>query len=379
MSSSRLFLQFVRGSDANVGRLLRYWVVGLALYAISLSTLWFESWAGVAPRREVIWLSAASLAGAGLAYAAIRASARLGLSTVLINTSQCLHAIACVIAAYGLLGPMRGVTLSILVVVLVFGGFSSTPRQMRAICLFTITLLGLTMLWMSHVDAKRYPPQEELAHFAIAASMLVAVAYLAELLSRLRTKLKAQTLGLAGALARIQHLATRDELTQLINRRHMADVMENEAARRDRSGAALCLAVIDIDHFKRVNDTLGHAAGDSVLRRFAEQALVTVRRSDVLARWGGEEFLLLLPATGITDAQALLERIRERVRESVRHGEGLISAVTFSAGLAESPAGESIDAAIERADQSMYRAKREGRDRIVCAPHPPAGAAAKIA
>ena len=197
--------------------------------------------------------------------------------------------------------------------------------------------------------------------------------------SRLRTKLKAQTLGLAGALARIQHLATRDELTQLINRRHMADVMENEAARRDRSGTALCLAVIDIDHFKRVNDTLGHAAGDSVLRRFAEQALAAVRRNDVLARWGGEGFLLLLPFTCIDDAQAVLERIRERVRESVRHGEGLISAVTFSAGLAESPAGESIDAAIERADQSMYRAKREGRDRIVCAPHPPAGAAAKIA
>ena len=269
---------------------------------------------------------------------------------------------------------MRGATLCILVVVLVFGGFSSTPRQMRAMSLFAITLLGLTMLWMTHTDAKRYPPQEELAYFVIAATMLVAVAYLAGLLSRLRKKLKLQTMELADALARIQDMATRDELTQLINRRQMADMMTNEAARRDRTGAALCLAVIDIDHFKRVNDTLGHAAGDAVLRCFAEQALATVRRNDVLARWGGEEFLLLLPGTDMNAAQAVLERMRLRVHESVLHGNEPATPVTFSAGLAESPAGESIDAAIERADKAMYRAKREGRDRIVFAPHPAARA-----
>jgi diguanylate cyclase len=251
-------------------------------------------------------------------------------------------------------------------VVLVFGGFSSTRHQMRAMCLFAITVLGLTILWKSQTDAGRYPPHEELVHFLLAATMLVAVAYLVELLSQLRKKLRARTQDLTDALARIQELATRDELTQLFNRRQMTETLKHEDARRERSGEPACIAVIDIDHFKRINDTHGHAAGDAVLRCFAEQALAAIRRSDVLARWGGEEFLLLLPATGLDAARAVLDRMRAQVRESVRIGADASIQVTFSAGLVESAAGDSIDAAIDLADQAMYRAKREGRDRIAC-------------
>jgi diguanylate cyclase len=368
MSFGRSILQIARGSDAGVGRLLRYWVVGLGLYAACLATLWFQSWRGVAPQREVVWLSAASIAGAGLGYLAIRLSPRLRWRAMAINGFQIVCAISCVIGAYAVLGPMRGVSLSILVGTLVFGAFSSTPRQMLGMSLYTITLLGLTMLWKAHSEPARYPRAEELTHFAIATTMLVAVAYLAEMLSRLRRKLKAQTRELVDALARIHHLATRDELTQLVNRRQMSELAAHEAARRDRSGAPLCLAVIDIDHFKRVNDTHGHAAGDAVLRSFAELALAAVRRTDVMARWGGEEFLLLLPATGIDAAGEVLERMRAHARDAPRPDDPPTPAVTFSAGLVESPAGESIDAAIERADQAMYRAKREGRDRVVSVP-----------
>jgi diguanylate cyclase len=367
MQFHRSFAQLILSRDAGIHRLLRYWALGLALYVISLSMLWSEVWLGVAARREVTWLSAASIAGAGLAYAAIRASVLLGLSAAMLNTSQCLYAISCVIAAYALVGPMRGVTLSILVVVLVFGGFSSTRHQMRAMCLFAITVLGLTIWWKSHTDAGRYPLREELVHFVLAATMLVAVAYLAELLSRLRKKLKARTQELTDALARIQDMATRDELTQLFNRRQMTETLKREGARRERSGEPACIAVIDIDHFKRINDTLGHAAGDAVLKCFSEQALAAIRRSDVLARWGGEEFLLLLPATEMDAAKAVLDRMRAHVRESVRIGADASLHVTFSAGLVESAAGDSIDAAIDLADQQMYRAKREGRDRVACA------------
>jgi diguanylate cyclase len=366
MHSHRSFAHLIQSGDAGIHRLLRYWALGLALYLVSLSMLWSQVWWGIAARRDVTWLSVASITGAVLAYAAIRASARLGLSAAVLNTSQCLYAISCVIAAYALVGPMRGVTLSILVVVLVFGGFSSTRHQMWAMCLFAITALGLTMLWKSQTDARRYPPHEELVHFVLAVTMLVAVAYLAELLSRLRKKLKARTQELTDALARIQDMATRDELTQLFNRRQMTQTLRDESARRERSGEPACIAVIDVDHFKRINDTLGHAAGDAVLRCFAEQALAAVRRSDVLARWGGEEFLLLLPATELDAAKVVLDRMRARVRDSVRIGADSSLQITFSAGLVESAAGESVDAAIDLADQAMYRAKREGRDRIAC-------------
>ena len=276
----------------------------------------------------------------------------------------------CVICAYALLGPMRAVTLSILVVVMVFGGFSATQRQLRAMCAATITLLGLTMAHMSRTDPQRYPPLEEAVNFVTGSAMLLAVALLAELLSRLRRKLKLRTQELADALARIQDLATHDELTQLANRRQMSQALVDETARRDRTGEPLCVAVIDLDHFKRINDTLGHAMGDAVLQQFAQQAQACVRHGDMLARWGGEEFLLLLPRTRIDASQIVLERMRSRVRQSPSGHPGAASPVTFSAGVAESPVGEGIEMAIERADKAMYRAKREGRDRVACAARP---------
>lgn len=366
MPSRRSLSQCLLGSDAGVRRLLLYWSAGLALYTVSLAMLWCAAALGVAPLRPVAWLSVASVLGAGVAYATIRASVRLHLSPTLINTLQSTYAMACVIAAYALLGPMRGFTISILTVVLVFGGFSSTPRQLRAICIVTVTMLGLTMLSMSLTESERYLPQEEMVNFIMASAMLAAVTCLAGMLSRLRRELKLRRQELADALARIQDRATHDELTQLANRRKMLLALAEEAARRDRSGQTLCVAVIDLDHVKRINDTLGDAA----LRQFAEQAQACVRRGDLLARWGGEEFLVLLPRTDIDAAQVVLERIRTRGRAiAARDPRGAIP-VTFSAGVAESPVGEAVELAIERADVAMYRAKREGRDCVLRAAMP---------
>jgi diguanylate cyclase (GGDEF)-like protein len=125
------------------------------------------------------------------------------------------------------------------------------------------------------------------------------------------------------------------------------------------------VAVLDIDWFKRVNDSHGHAAGDQVLRGFAQQALTAVRSTDVLARWGGEEFLLMLPDTELPAARQVLARMQAQV-SALRLSVGATSLqVTFSAGLTVSRPGEPIAGAIARADQAMYAAKAAGRDRIV--------------
>ena len=361
-------LQAFFSRDANTDRLLRYWLVGVALYGVSLATLFYVAWLGTAPMREVAWLSIASIGGLAIAYVAIRISRPLGISDSALNASQSVHSICCILAAYALLGPMRGISLLMLTIVLVFGAFSSTRRQMRAICLFAMTALSLTILWKSQTDPARYPPQEEIAHFVLGNASLLAVAYLADLLSRLRRKLKGRTEELAKALARIQALATRDELTQLVNRRQMTEILGQDTARRQRNGETACLAVIDLDHFKHINDTRGHAAGDEVLQRFASQASSGLRRSDVLSRWGGEEFLLLMPDTRLDGAHLVLERMRTRVRETVRYSADPSLRVSFSAGVVEMAPGESFEVANDLADQAMYRAKREGRDRINLAP-----------
>jgi diguanylate cyclase (GGDEF)-like protein len=125
----------------------------------------------------------------------------------------------------------------------------------------------------------------------------------------------------------------------------------------------VALAMIDIDHFKRINDGHGHAVGDAVLQKMAEVARAGMRVGDVLARWGGEEFLLLMPHTAPADAALVLQRFRESMAEAGFDGLAPGLTVTFSAGLTQIEPHESHEAAIERADRALYRAKHAGRDR----------------
>ena len=122
---------------------------------------------------------------------------------------------------------------------------------------------------------------------------------------------------------------------------------------------------LDLDHFKRVNDKHGHAAGDAVLRAFAETAQTTLRRSDVLARWGGEEFVLLQADTSMSLAKATTERLREQLAKlELACGEGTLQ-VSFSAGLTEYRPGELLTQTLERADRLLYEAKAQGRNLVV--------------
>ena len=200
------------------------------------------------------------------------------------------------------------------------------------------------------------------------AAMLPAVSLLAARLARLRERERRQKRELAQALARIQELATRDELTGLINRRHMGELLEQERQRCVRSGRSFCLALLDIDHFKRVNDRHGHAVGDAVLAAVAREALGAIRVADVLARWGGEEFVMLMSDARAALSRGGVERLRERIAaHAVQIGSGADETlrVTVSVGLAEHIAGESVAQTLERADRALYEAKAQGRNLTV--------------
>jgi len=152
--------------------------------------------------------------------------------------------------------------------------------------------------------------------------------------------------------------ARRDALTGLLNRGGLRQVAR---AAPGREGDAFTVAVLDLDHFKRINDSLGHAAGDEVIRIAAEEIRLGVRGSDVAARYGGEEFLLLMPATALASAVAVVERIRAAIAARA----DLPTPVTLSAGLAAGLTGrDSPDSLFQRADQALYQAKRRGRNRV---------------
>ena len=183
----------------------------------------------------------------------------------------------------------------------------------------------------------------------------------------MRARLHAQREELSAALLRIGELATRDELCGLFNRRHMQGLLEAERERSLRAGHPWSVALIDVDHFKRVNDGHGHAAGDAVLRAIAAAGQAVVRKGDVLARWGGEEFVLLLHDIERAGAAIAVERLREQLAARPVAVEGHQLSVTVSIGLAAHAIGESIEQTLSRADAALYRAKAGGRNRVATA------------
>jgi diguanylate cyclase len=158
--------------------------------------------------------------------------------------------------------------------------------------------------------------------------------------------------------------ALTDALTGLPNRAAWTERVQIEHARWQRYGGDLLLVVLDIDHFKRINDDYGHLAGDKVLKIIAQELQRRLRKTDFIARFGGEEFVLLLPSTPLEAGLDLLNDLRGKIAACPFHFKGQPVSITFSAGAVALQEGNSIDEAFERADQALYRAKRSGRDRV---------------
>ncbi|KEZ77693.1 diguanylate cyclase [Salinisphaera hydrothermalis] len=163
----------------------------------------------------------------------------------------------------------------------------------------------------------------------------------------------------------LQRVATQDELTGLGNRRELTDRIRRELDRGRRHGRSVGVALFDFDHFKQINDRYGHAAGDAALQLFARQASNQLRSSDMLGRWGGEEFLLVLPEASAKTAARVVERLLEAVRSADFRAGGYRVALSASAGLTLTDCHEDIDLILSRADKALYEAKRAGRDRFV--------------
>jgi diguanylate cyclase (GGDEF)-like protein len=175
-----------------------------------------------------------------------------------------------------------------------------------------------------------------------------------------------------------QRLARTDPLTGTLNRRHFAELAEREFERARRSGGPVALLLLDFDDFKRINDDHGHAAGDAVLKAAAAAVAARLRMVDVLARWGGEEFVVLLPGTPQAEAVRVAERLREAVMAvATPIADGRTARTSTSIGVAVAERGSgSLQALVAAADQAMYAAKHAGRNRVAAATGPSAPAAA---
>ena len=181
------------------------------------------------------------------------------------------------------------------------------------------------------------------------------------------TEAEREVLRLQEELSSASDMVRLDPLTGALNRKGMNEALDTEVARMLRHGGKLCLALLDIDNFKKLNDTLGHAAGDAALIHLAKVVQEAIRPEDTLARYGGEEFVVILPTTNLEDAVHAMVRVQRELtkRFFLNNNEKVL--ITFSCGVAEIKDGEQAAAALERADGAMYLAKRAGKNRVTAA------------
>ena len=357
-----LILGHERKQQLRISRSLTAAFVFLACIGLQI----YGYWHGLIEAQYVWRLSIVILVNVVFWYALLRSGLNLRFRDPALTLPQVLSALTIITYAYSVTGRIHGSIMMLLPLVQVFGIFNMSQRDSRLAGFYSLGLMGCAMVYKTLTDPENYPYQVELAHFILIAAILPTISSLAGQLNSMRMRLQSQKNELAQALTRIQILATRDELTGLFNRRHMMEVLTQHQKRLIRSGHhRFCLALLDIDHFKRINDTHGHGVGDEVLREFAATLQRALRDTDVLARWGGEEFLLLINDTSPELANIGLERARDMLASAPLLAHMPDLRVTFSAGLTGYDDVEELSICIERADQALYRAKAEGRNRTV--------------
>ena len=354
-------------------------LVGMALLALVLMAcsagvmLMIAAASNEVDAVAVQWWAAISVGGLVVMTAFIRSGATAGLADPSLTVPQMVWTITSGAVAYVLAGDARGVVPSVLAMILFFGTFGLSVAEVIGIGIYALLAFACAVAATTRYNAGPFGYLD--AAYALMVLIVLGGSIALNLrIQRIRARLREQREALAHALAVNRELATRDELTGLPNRRAMQDLMGLEHRRSVRSGRPMLLAQLDIDHFKRINDAHGHATGDRALQAFASVVRASVRDTDVLARWGGEEFVLLLSETRLDDARDLLERLRQAVATmEIPHTDGALR-MTVSIGVAVHLPGDTVDLTLERADQALYTAKSLGRNRIAVAPSTPRGA-----
>jgi diguanylate cyclase (GGDEF)-like protein len=318
---------------------------------------------GIADQRWIWPWTIVSVGGLLALFALIRSGQARRWSDPSLTLPQMLFAIFTTAAAYCITGSARAVVLPVLAVVMMFGMFGLTQRRVRIVGAWTLALFGAASLYWLKGPERDISEGEEIARFMMVAIIVLGVGLLTARLNAMRERMREQRIQLAAALERIRELATRDELTGCLNRRAMMERLEEEASRCARLGQPMCLVLLDLDHFKHINDAHGHATGDRVLRRFGALARASLRGTDLVARWGGEEFLLMLGGTSAAPGALCVQRLLDALAAERFDVAGL-PPVTGSAGLAECHDGDCLVEALELADRALYRAKAAGRNRL---------------
>lgn len=319
------------------------------------------------------WASAVQIAchwmGMAVFYSLLRSGRALNRRDPSLAFEQLLFGVSAIVLSYALSPMARGAALQLLCLALVFDMQRLSSRQLATAAWGAVGLLLVTLLisWLvRHAD---FNLRREVLNLLMAGVQLPVLSLIARDVRRMRARQLQQRIDLQSTLERLETLSQRDTLTGLFNRHHMSLLLDQEIKRFQRQGRPFSLALIDIDLFKQINDRFGHAAGDAALQTFAQLSREQLPAADAVARWGGEEFLILVPERTAYEAMAIVEQLRQHVEAHDWTGIAPGLALRFSAGVTEhTRLTDSIDHTLERADQALYQAKAHGRNQVRCQP-----------
>ena len=258
----------------------------------------------------------------------------------------------------------RGILLLVYILILIFGIYKLNTRSFLYVSAFTLVTYGIDIALLSYFRSDRVNLNIEYLQWLVLALVLVAFSVIGGHISSLRRNLRISRTELEKSLTIIKEMSIRDDLTGVYNRRHLMELLEHEYHRISRGGAHFSVAMLDIDHFKSVNDTHGHLTGDEVLKAVSDVIRNSLRSADFCGRYGGEEFLLVMTQTNINGALLCAERIRSTIEQSRFTSLGPNFRVTVSLGVTEFTGKEDIPTMIARADKALYHAKESGRNRV---------------
>ncbi len=364
LSPLKFLLHGLLGREPRVRASVQMVLVTLVPYLCSVGGIAHSHYLRYMTDMQALVLSSLSVTTFVVFYVLVRSGWSQRFRDPVLAFPHALISVLICMGAYASLGDIRANVLLLVAQVVVLSMFRLEPKQVLALGVSTVALLGACIVVVSLRDPVHYKASTGWGHFVLAGASLLALSLIGKWVSDMRVRIASQARELSDAIGTLQQMATTDMLTGTLNRRMLSELLDDEHRHWERTGVSYCVALLDIDHFKQVNDKWGHAVGDVVLRRLVDATRPQMRQVDKLGRWGGEEFLLLLPHVNLDSALIATDRLRATF-EALRFDEAPGLRVTLSAGVAEVARGETLEHAIDRADRALYAAKADGRNRVL--------------
>lgn len=298
-------------------------------------------------------------------YFVIKGNFNLKLKDPDLVVHMIFWSIICIIVpTYFMSSTLRSVFIMNYFIVMLFGSFKLNLRQFLILTSIAVASLGFVISFVMKHNPNEIKLYNEILLWGMFTFVAYSFAFICNSISEMRVKLKLQREELRAAFSDIIKISVTDELTNIYNRRYALDFIANMKLKTDKGIDKFVICMIDIDFFKVINDTYGHDVGDLVLKTFTAEVNKLIRHDDCLARFGGEEFLLILSHIDLTIAEDVLNRILKHIREITFQDINTLK-VTASIGATSYIQYESIDSVIKRADTLLYQAKQAGRNRFI--------------